>query len=165
MLSPHCSRAASVSNTFTQLCLLLTLWVTRTYHVTVTQTRVWGKDLFSKTPLSAGNRALLCRCFHLQRSLLVWIQYCPTPPDLVFLQHNEELCGKTYLANLCGYSHQCHLTQECQRGRVGLAGPEVQVDPSETQTERKKGQTATFTNSLCAVACSNNQDAVSLWNI
>lgn len=42
----------------------------------------------------------------------------------------------TCWANLCGYSHQCRLTQECQKGLVGRAGPEVQVDPSETH--RKK---------------------------
>lgn len=82
MLSPHCSTAASVSNTFTQLCLLLTLWVTRTYHVTVTQTRVWGKDLFSKTPLSAGNRALLCRCFH--TSALCWYDFSTAPHLLIW---------------------------------------------------------------------------------
>lgn len=107
------------------------------YHITVTQTEDSGKGPFSKTPLSAGNRALFVSvCFHLKCPLLVRLQYCRAAQGWLFLQHNDCLCDKICWANLSGYSHQCRLTQGCQRGLVGRAGPEVQVDPSETQDRK-----------------------------
>lgn len=54
-----------------------------------------GKRISSQRPLSLLGTELFCAvCFHLQCSLLVRLQYCTASPDLVFLQHNEDLCDK-----------------------------------------------------------------------
>lgn len=68
------------------------------YHVTVTQTEDSGKGPFSKTPLSAGNRALfVSACFHLQCPLLVRLQNCRAAQCWLFLWHNDCLCGQNLL--------------------------------------------------------------------
>lgn len=65
------------------------------YHVTVTQTEDSGKGPFSKTPLSAGNRALfVSACFHLQCPLLVRLRNCRAAQCWLFLWHNDCLCGQ-----------------------------------------------------------------------
>lgn len=55
----------------------VTLRITQMYHITATQTEDSGKGPFSKTPVSAGNRALFVSlCFHLQRPQLARPRYC-----------------------------------------------------------------------------------------
>lgn len=129
----HLANQSPLTAYLYSLCVVKLKCITLLRH----NLRISGKGPFSKTPLSAGNRALFVRvCFHLQCPLLLTLQYYRAAQGWLFLQHNDSLCDKIGWANLSGYSHRCRLTQGCQRGLLGQAGLEVQVDPSVTQVER-----------------------------
>lgn len=70
----------------------------------------------------------------------------------VFLQHNTDLCETVHEGDGGGdgYSHQCHLSRECQRGLEDLVGLEVQVDPSGNKQKTK------VINNCIILNCINN---------
>lgn len=140
MMFVYCSNgpAASVCHMFIQACAELTTKISQMYHVTETQIQVWAEDPLLKDPtLCWEQRSFVPVCFHLQCPLLVRLQPCTRSTGRGISPVQWWSLWPTCGANLCEYSHQCHLTQECQTGLVGRAGPEVQVDPSETQRDNK----------------------------
>lgn len=90
-------------------------------------------SVFQRPLFLPWTEAFLCLPVFLCAALC-WQDCCTAAgaEALAFLRHNVCLCDEICCFNLHGYSHQCRPTQECQRGRAGRAGPEVQVGPSET---------------------------------
>lgn len=114
--------------------------------------RGFRRGSLSQRPLSLpGTEPFLCTPVFVCAALCR--QDCCTAAgaEIGIPPHNVCLCDEICRSDLHGYSHRCRLIRGCQRGRAGRAGPEVQVDLSETHT-----RIFTYIMSYQVIVCCNH---------